>query len=75
MLRWQFLASNWVQQLHSAALNVAVVSQDHACKGCTRQAALERRDLSCMNLAHHKLETIIIIIIITITIIIIIIII
>ncbi len=39
--------------------------------GCTRQAALERQDLSCMYLAHHELESVLIIIIIITTIIII----
>ena len=31
-------------------------------QGCTRQAALERQDFSCMHLAHHELRSIIIII-------------
>jgi len=31
--------------------------------GCTRQAALERQDLSCKYLAHHELESVLIIII------------
>ncbi len=30
-------------------------------QGCTRQAALERRDLSCTHLAHHELESAVII--------------
>ena len=31
---------------------------------CTRQAALERQDLSCTYLAHHELESVLITIII-----------
>ena len=33
------------------------------CQGCTRQAAVERQDLSCRYLAHHELESILILII------------
>ena len=33
-------------------------------QGCTRQAALEKQDLSCMYLAHHELESFEIIIIV-----------
>ena len=35
-------------------------------RGYTRQAALERQDLSCMYLAHHELESVIMIVIIII---------
>ncbi len=31
---------------------------------CARQTAVERQDLSCMYLAHHELESVLIIIII-----------
>ena len=31
-------------------------------QGCTRQTALERQDLSCMYLAHHDLESVVMII-------------
>ncbi len=35
--------------------NVAIAV---ALQGCTRQAALERQDLSCMYLAHLELESV-----------------
>ena len=34
--------------------------------GCSRQAALERQDLSCTYLAHHELESILVTIVHTI---------
>jgi len=37
---------------------VIVKTVELALQGCTRQAALERQDLSCTYPAHHELESV-----------------
>ncbi len=38
--------------------------RDETLQECTEQDALERQDLSCTYLAHHKLETVFVVVII-----------